>query len=113
MIRRPPRSTLFPYTTLFRSLRKRKVKVSYTAPAAGTLALKLTTTGAAARKATVLAAGRAGFAAAGKKAGVLKLSSKGAKVLRHQRKLKGTLSATFTPNRGAPIPAKRTVSLKR
>src|SRR3712207_9050820 len=25
MIRRPPRSTLFPYTTLFRSLKKRKV----------------------------------------------------------------------------------------
>src|SRR3712207_6871293 len=27
MIRRPPRSTLFPYTTLFRSLRDRKVDV--------------------------------------------------------------------------------------
>ena len=94
-------------------LRKRKVKVSYTAPAAGTLALKLTTTGAAARKATVLAAGRAVFAAAGKKAVVLKLSSKGAKVLRHKRKLKGTLSATFTPNGGAAISAKRSVSLKR
>src|SRR5258708_23498225 len=26
MIRRPPRSTLFPYTTLFRSQRKRKIK---------------------------------------------------------------------------------------
>src|SRR2546425_4297005 len=25
MIRRPPRSTLFPYTTLFRSLRRRRV----------------------------------------------------------------------------------------
>src|SRR2546430_9093145 len=27
MIRRPPRSTLFPYTTLFRSLKDRKQKV--------------------------------------------------------------------------------------
>src|SRR3712207_8268468 len=26
MIRRPPRSTLFPYTTLFRSLRRREVE---------------------------------------------------------------------------------------
>src|SRR5258705_5182579 len=28
MIRRPPRSTLFPYTTLFRSLRPRKLGLS-------------------------------------------------------------------------------------
>src|SRR2546430_8869204 len=28
MIRRPPRSTLFPYTTLFRSLAQRKVHVA-------------------------------------------------------------------------------------
>src|SRR3989442_11574172 len=27
MIRRPPRSTLFPYTTLFRSLRRRSVRI--------------------------------------------------------------------------------------
>src|SRR2546429_3249173 len=27
MIRRPPRSTLFPYTTLFRSLKTRKIEV--------------------------------------------------------------------------------------
>jgi hypothetical protein len=94
-------------------LRKHQVKVSYTAPGAGTLALKLTTTGAAARKATVLATGRAVFAAAGKKTVVLKLSSKGAKVLRHKRKLKGTLSATFTPSGGAAMSAKRSVLLKR
>src|SRR3989454_5640548 len=30
MIRRPPRSTLFPYTTLFRSPRKRTISVSST-----------------------------------------------------------------------------------
>src|SRR2546421_6102908 len=29
MIRRPPRSTLFPYTTLFRSLDLRQIKVSH------------------------------------------------------------------------------------
>src|SRR2546430_10471755 len=28
MIRRPPRSTLFPYTTLFRSVRSRKIRVA-------------------------------------------------------------------------------------
>src|SRR3712207_7413242 len=27
MIRRPPRSTLFPYTTLFRSLRRRRLRI--------------------------------------------------------------------------------------
>src|SRR2546425_7226285 len=32
MIRRPPRSTLFPYTTLFRSLRVRGEVDIYTAP---------------------------------------------------------------------------------
>src|SRR2546426_7547291 len=31
MIRRPPRSTLFPYTTLFRSPRRRDLSVSVTA----------------------------------------------------------------------------------
>src|SRR2546430_10395867 len=30
MIRRPPRSTLFPYTTLFRSKKKSKARISFT-----------------------------------------------------------------------------------
>jgi len=94
-------------------LRKHQVKLTFTAPAPGALALRLTTSSAAAKKATVLATGRAVFAAAGKKTVVLKLSSKGKKVLRHKRKLKATLSATFTPKGGAAISAKRSVSLKR
>src|SRR5256885_10489352 len=32
MIRRPPRSTLFPYTTLFRSTATRRLEESFTAP---------------------------------------------------------------------------------
>src|SRR3989441_12857443 len=32
MIRRPPRSTLFPYTTLFRSLRQRRVDLAVAVP---------------------------------------------------------------------------------
>src|SRR5690625_5718901 len=32
MIRRPPRSTLFPYTTLFRSVRPRKLRRSHFLP---------------------------------------------------------------------------------
>src|SRR3712207_8815576 len=32
MIRRPPRSTLFPYTTLFRSERNGRIRVDNTAP---------------------------------------------------------------------------------
>src|SRR5256884_5773065 len=35
MIRRPPRSTLFPYTTLFRSPQARKKRVSLASHAAG------------------------------------------------------------------------------
>src|SRR2546430_2844541 len=34
MIRRPPRSTLFPYTTLFRSVERLRVRTAYVAPAA-------------------------------------------------------------------------------
>src|SRR2546429_2754072 len=37
MIRRPPRSTLFPYTTLFRSVRDPRVSHSQRAPFAGLL----------------------------------------------------------------------------
>src|SRR5690349_22462305 len=33
MIRRPPRSTLFPYTTLFRSGRRREVRPGFAQPA--------------------------------------------------------------------------------
>src|SRR3712207_8324665 len=33
MIARPPRSTLFPYTTLFRSARRPRRSATYTAPA--------------------------------------------------------------------------------
>src|SRR5260221_6712680 len=39
MIRRPPRSTLFPYTTLFRSLRQR----SQTCPPSGVYLMALST----------------------------------------------------------------------
>src|SRR5256885_12126276 len=35
MIRRPPRSTLFPYTTLFRSFRKSRWRISGTSPSSG------------------------------------------------------------------------------
>jgi hypothetical protein len=94
-------------------LKKRKVKVSHTAPVAGTLALKLTTGGTAAAKATTLASGRAVFAAAGKKTVVLKLSKKGVRVLRHKRKLKATLRATFTPKGGAAVSARKPVTLRR
>ena len=94
-------------------LRKRRVKVSFTAPVPGTLALKLTTSGAAAKKATLLASGRASFAAPGKKTVVLKLSKKGARLLRHKRRLKATLNATFRPKGGSATSAKKKVSLKR
>src|SRR5438105_8020733 len=45
MIRRPPRSTLFPYTTLFRSSRKRAVVASAGACARIEASLQLGSTG--------------------------------------------------------------------
>ena len=53
------------------------------------------------------------FAAAGKKTVVLKLSKKGVRVLRHKRKLKATLRATFTPKGGAAVSARKPVTLRR
>jgi hypothetical protein len=94
-------------------LKKKRVKVTFNAPSAGTLTLKLTTTGAAAKRSITLASGRLVFAAAGKKKVTLKLSSKGKKVLRHRRKLKGTLSASFTPKGGKATSTRKSVSLKR
>jgi hypothetical protein len=96
-------------------LKKHQLKVSFTAPAPGALGLKLSVSGSAAKKKPiVIASGRASFSAAGqKKTVVLKLTSKGKKVLKHKRKLKGTLSATFTPTGGSPVTAKKSVSLKR
>src|SRR3712207_8435890 len=41
MIRRPPRSTLFPYTTLFRSARLRNARFASRASAGGRLAPKV------------------------------------------------------------------------
>src|SRR3712207_7398552 len=40
MIRRPPRSTLFPYTTLFRSVMETGRKIYDGSPAQGTLVLR-------------------------------------------------------------------------
>ncbi|HEY7629547.1 MAG TPA: hypothetical protein VH817_02540 [Thermoleophilaceae bacterium] len=94
-------------------LKKKQLKVTFDAPSAGTLTLKLTTTGAAAKRTTTLASGRLVFAAAGKKKVTLKLTGKGKKVLRHKRKLKGTLTASFTPKGGKATSTKKSVSLKR
>jgi hypothetical protein len=94
-------------------LRKKQVKVSFTAPTAGTLALSLSASGAAAKKPVVIARGKQVFAAAGKRAVTLKLTSKGKRVLKHARKLKATLTASFTPQGGSATSAKAKVTLKR
>src|SRR2546430_10300907 len=41
MIRRPPRSTLFPYTTLFRSLQQRRPQAALAALVAGVAILRV------------------------------------------------------------------------
>jgi hypothetical protein len=97
-------------------LSRRQVKVSFTAPGPGGLAASLaakTITNSAAKVPAVLGSGRLTFAAAGKKTLVVKLGRKGRKLLRHARKAKLTLSATFTPQGGAAATVKKSVALKR
>lgn len=94
-------------------LRKGKVSVPFNSPVAGTLTLALTAPGAAAKKKIVIASGRVTFSAPAKKSVTLKLTRKGRKVLKHKRKLKGTLTATFKPTGGSAVSAKTSVSLKR
>jgi WD40-like Beta Propeller Repeat len=83
-------------------LKKRMVKVAFDAPSAGTLTL-----GAG------VAAGRLTFTAAGRKTAVLKLSSKGARRLRHARSVRLTLTARFAPRGGTAAGATRKLTLKR
>jgi hypothetical protein len=83
-------------------LKKRKVKVAFAAPSAGTLTLGAGVVG-----------GRLTFAAAGRKTAVLKLTSKGAKRLRHARRIRLTLTARFAPRGGATVSATRKLTLKR
>src|SRR3989441_5385415 len=62
MIRRPPRSTLFPYTTLFRSLARTLAAVlsrTVTVPPSATVALSLLATGGALTGVTVIETGGA------------------------------------------------------
>jgi WD40-like Beta Propeller Repeat len=83
-------------------LKKRKVKVAFAAPSAGTLTLGAGVVG-----------GRLTFAAAGRKTAVLKLTSKGAKRLRHARRIRLTLTARFAPRGGTAVSATRKLTLKR
>jgi hypothetical protein len=90
-----------------RGLIKRGLKVTFTAPGPGTLSMKL------AKKSSVLASGRHVYTAAGKGTLTLKLSKKGKKVLRHARKAKLTLTASFTPKGGKATTVKQSLTLKR
>src|SRR5260370_23037800 len=65
MIRRPPRSTLFPYTTLFRSLSAATMTREETGPAVPELARRMTLTSCALDPARALAAVLLAMAAGG------------------------------------------------
>jgi hypothetical protein len=66
-----------------------------------------------AKKATVLASGRHVYRAAGKGSLTLKLTKKGKRQLRHARRVKATLKASFTPQGGRATTVSRSVTLKR
>src|SRR5258708_12695534 len=61
MIRRPPRSTLFPYTTLFRSLGRRRGDCRNRVPGCGGGSSTPGETPAESRRATCVRSGRASF----------------------------------------------------
>ena len=94
-------------------LRKRTISITFHAPAAGTLAARLTTTGTSALRATVLAAGRRVYTAAGNAKLTIKLTAQGRKRLRRARRVKATLKVSFTPGGARAISTTRQVRLKR
>jgi hypothetical protein len=94
-------------------LRKKQFAISFKAPTAGTLTAQLTTSGAAARRTTILASGRHVFKAAGKAKLAVKLTPKGKKRLKHSRKLRATLKVSFKPTGAKAISSSTAVRLKR
>jgi len=94
-------------------LRKGRLSVAFTAPSPGTLAARLTATGASARRATLLASGRHVYKAAGKAKLTVKLTAKGRKRLRKARRLRGSLKVSFTPRGATAISVTSPVRLKR
>src|SRR3954451_5233934 len=89
-------------------VRAGRLSVPSPAPPPGTLVVRLSTHGKA------LGAGSHTFAAAGRSAVALKLTSKGRRRLRHARKLTATLTLTFTPKGGGKATkVSQSVQLKR
>jgi hypothetical protein len=80
-------------------LRKGKLKLQFNAPSAGTLSAKLSA--GSARNAATIASGSLVFVAAGRRALVLKLARRGAKLLAGVSSLDATLRLGFTPKGSA------------
>ena len=92
--------------------------MTFDAPEPGTLAVRLTAKSASAGRAsasrvTVLASGRRVFKTAGRAIFKVKLTRRGATRLRRARRLRASLSVSFTTQRGAKVSVKRSVALKR
>ena len=94
-------------------LRQRRLTPGFTAPAAGTLAVTLTTRAASARRATVLAGGRRAYRAAGKAKVTIKVTKKGRKRLRSARRLRASLSVSFKPTGAKAISTTIRTRIKR
>jgi hypothetical protein len=98
-----------------RGLRRRKrTGVAYEADQAGVLAVRFTGTAtAAASRATLIAKGRRAWTAPGRARLVLKLTRRGARVLRRAQRVRGSLKATFTPTGGNATSATKGIRLRR
>jgi hypothetical protein len=99
-------------------LRKRQFQVTFDAPEPGTLGVRLTAARRAARSAaasrvTTLATGSHIFTRSGRATFKVKLTRRGAKLLRRSRRLRVTLSCSFKPKTGSVVSVKRSVALRR
>jgi hypothetical protein len=92
-------------------LQKGKLKLQFEAPSAGTLTAKLSA--GSARNAVTIASGKLVFAAAGRRALVLKLSHRGAKLLGSVHSLDATLRLGFTPKGSAATSVTGRLTLTR
>jgi hypothetical protein len=86
--------------------RHKRLALPFTAPGAGALAVQLRGGG------KVLASGRLVFTAAARRSVAVKLTRRGARALRHARRLRVTLRAAFTPAGGTATRRSRALTVR-
>jgi hypothetical protein len=95
-------------------LRRKRVSLPFAADEGGTLTLRLTGSASGhASRTGVVASGTRTYTAPGTGRVTLKLTSKGARMLKRATRLRASLRATFKPTTGTPTSVAKGVRLKR